>query len=219
MRVKNGLFVVTLLATGLLLPGLSAACFDVTYTYRGNNFTDFKNTSAESQLFSTSDYLSLSFTVSDYLDTGGVFQDVDPGAVTFWQMTAGTVTFGSIYGDVIDSFGVAVTRSSVPSSWGISGIRSADSASSYYTFGGALSTGDPSDQIVIVYPYPEEGSSDVYAVNSANVFSSPGVWSVSSDSAPVPIPAALPLLGSGIVTLGLLRRRTSRYFPLETGQH
>jgi len=206
MRAKKGPFVVTLVAAGLLLSGLSTAFADVSYTYTGNYFTQFKNTSREPQLFSPADSLSFSFTVADYLETGGVLQDLDSGSVSFWQMSAGSVTFGSTHGDVIDNVAVAATRTSVPSSWWFSGISGADFVSSFTSFGGPLSPGDPSDQVVIVYPYFEEGSDATYAVNGANVFAS-GTWTVSSDSVPVPVPAALPLLGSGLVGLGLLRRR------------
>jgi hypothetical protein len=181
MRAKNVPFVVTLVAAGLFLSGFSTAFADVSYTYTGNNFTQFKNTSREPQLFSPADSLSFSFTVSDYLETGGVLQDIDSGSVSFWKMSAGSVTFGSTHGDVIDNVAVAASRTSAPSSWWFSGISDADFASSFTSFGGPLSPGDPSDQVVIVYPYFEEGSDATYAVNGANVFTS-GTWTVSSDS-------------------------------------
>lgn len=198
------LFVVFVGLLIVSLPPLPAVAA-VTYTYSGDNFTDFKNTSLDPRLFSMSDHLSLTLTFSDYLDTSGAYQDIDTASLTFWQMTAGPVTFGSNYGDVIDTLAVAVTRSNGPSSWGVGGIRGSDLASSFFTYGGPLSISDPSDQVIIVYPYFEEGGQGVYATNSAMVFSSPGIWSVSSE--PVPVPSALPLLGSGLAILGLLRGR------------
>jgi hypothetical protein len=206
MSVKNRLFVVTMVVAGLVLSGLSTAFADISYTYTGNNFTQFKNTSREPQLFSPADNVSFSFTVAEYLETGGVLQDIDPGSLSFWQVSAGSVTFGSAHGDVIDSLALAATQSSIPSSWWFSGISGADFATNFTSSGGPLSPGDPGDQVVVAYPYFEDGSDEAYALNGANVFTS-GTWTVSSDSAPVPVPAALPLLSSGLVALGLLRRR------------
>lgn len=199
---------------GLGLASTSEAA-TVTYTYIGNNFTNFTDNPSMPGAYDSSMRISGFVTLNAPLAANLVAStadadDVIPSAVDFsfsdGRQTFDATDFGTIGAAAIsfstDAFG-SITG------WIVQFDRRA-TASVIGDIAGGFGSGSASFDAGILGICASQPTCVNFPSDGFSV-ATPGSWSVSnSDPAPVPLPAGLPLLLTAITGVGVLaRRRTS----------
>ncbi|MDA0260645.1 MAG: VPLPA-CTERM sorting domain-containing protein [Proteobacteria bacterium] len=205
-----------LLALAMIFVPISASAA-VTYTYTGSNFNVFSGSTYDGSMF-VSGYIEL----DDFLAPNLFKENINP---TFYSFSDGVNTISK--GDHVPGFGgdifefdtddtgtitkwdVTVFRQTLPGS-GLGdieeGIRTENNYRGFVLGGEIIDQGRRGVCTVV-----ESDGCSMFSVSTGEIQGNPGTWSV------VPIPAALPLLGSvllGIAGIGYRRKYRALVYPV-----
>jgi hypothetical protein len=168
-------------ASTLALPMMASP---VTYTYTGNDFQ------TASGLYSTSDFVSGFFTLASALGDNVVDDSITPASYSF---SDGVQTISSASPPTDVTFDISTDASGNINGWFIN-----------------LEFLSPFDEIS-TQTTPNQEDFGIFGGGEGLEFGDEGTWVMSGGgTSQVPEPGYLGLLGVGLVTIGLLRRKSGR---------